>query len=362
MKFISVGFRQFRNLEETLLPTDARRVLLVGENGQGKTNFLEAVYTLCYGSSFRSVPLNTLCHHGFTSATLSAAVESDEGYRQTISFSYADKKRIIRIDGKEIKDRKDLIYTIPCIIFSHDDIEFIRGTPEDRRRFFDQTMSMYDPLFFDDLRQYRLILKQRNKAIKEDYLSLLPVYNEKIAEVGLRIQQKRKETVDEFNEMFTPLYRKVSGLDTELSILYKPSWKHCESEQDIIDKLERSLHQDTRMQTTVSGIHRDQFIAMENSSQFSLSGSTGQMRLASLIFRVAQMNTFKNKSGREPVILLDDVLLELDIEKRGLFLDLLQGYSQAFFTFLPKESYFKDEGASESLVYSVQNGRFTPYE
>ncbi len=362
MKFISVGFRHFRNLEETLLPVDARRVLLVGENGQGKTNFLEAVYTLCYGSSFRSVPLNTLCTHGSSASTLSAAIENDDGYRQTISFAYADKKRVIRIDGKEIKDRKDLIYTIPCIIFSHDDIEFIRGTPEDRRRFFDQTMSMYDPLFFDDLRQYRLILKQRNKAIKENYIPLLSVYNEKIAQIGLRIQQRRKETVDEFNEMFTPLYRKVSGLDTELKIIYKPSWKNCSTEQDIIERLEHNLQQDTRMQTTVSGIHRDQFITMEDSSQFSLTGSTGQMRLASLIFRVAQMNTFRKKSGREPVILLDDVLLELDIEKRALFLSLLEGYSQAFFTFLPKESYFRDEKESESLIYTVREGRFTSYE
>ncbi len=362
MKFISVGFRHFRNLEETLLPTDAERILLVGENGQGKTNFLEAVYTLCYGSSFRSVPLNVLCTHGSSSCALSAAIESEEGYRQTLSLTYSDKKRVIRIDGKEIKDRKDLIYTIPCIIFSHDDIEFIRGTPEDRRRFFDQTMSMYDPSFFDDLRLYRMILKQRNRAIKENYLSLLPVYNEKIAQVGLRIKQKREETVAEFNEMFTPLYREVSERDTTLKIVYRPSWKACVTEQDIIEKLENSLNQDMKMQTTVTGIHRDQFITMENDSQFALSGSTGQMRLASLIFRVAQMNTFRAKSGREPVILLDDVLLELDIEKRGIFLSLLGGYSQAFFTFLPKEAYFNDREKRDSLTYRVDEGRFHPHE
>lgn len=362
MKFISVGFRHFRNLEETLLPTDARRVLLVGENGQGKTNFLEAVYTLCYGSSFRNVPLKNLCTHGASSATLSAAVEHDEGYRQTLSFSYTDKKRTIRIDGREVKDRKDLIYTVPCIIFSHDDIEFIRGTPEDRRRFFDQTMSMYDPLFFDDLRQYRLILKQRNKAIKEEYYALLPVYNEKMAHIGLRIQEKRKVMVQEFNVVFSPLYQQVSGSESDLKIVYKPSWRNCETAEDIMQRLENSFSQDKRMQTTVSGIHRDQFITMEHGSQFALTGSTGQMRLASLIFRVAQMNTFSAKSSRQPIILLDDVLLELDIEKRALFLDLLSGYSQAFFTFLPRESYFHDESEDDTLSYTVSEGRFTPYE
>lgn len=357
MKFRSVGFKNFRNLEDTLISTDATQVVLVGKNGQGKTNFLEALYTLCYGSSFRSSQSSVMCKHSFPTFSLSAVIETNEHIQSTIFFNYSSQKREIRIDGKEIKDRKELIYNIPCIVFSHDDIEFVRGTPEHRRRFFDQTMSMYDPLFFDDLRQYRNILKQRNAAIKEQYYSLLPMYDQKLAEVGLRIQTMRGEMVKEFNLLFPTLYTTISQNSSHIHIAYKPSWRNCETVDEIVKKLESHRESDIRMNTTISGVHRDKFIVLDNDINFSESGSTGQMRLASLIFRIAQMHTYRKKTNKEPILLIDDVLLELDIEKRGRFLKELHGYAQAFFTFLPKEQYFTDITPDDSLIYNIDDGR-----
>ena len=357
MKFRSVGFKHFRNLEDTLISTDSSQVVLVGKNGQGKTNFLEALYTLCYGSSFRSSQTNVMCKHSFSTFSLSAVVETDDNIQSTLYFNYSSQKREIRIDGKEIKDRKELIYNIPCIVFSHDDIEFVRGTPDHRRRFFDQTMSMYDPLFFDDLRQYRSVLKQRNAALKEQYYSLLPMYNQKLAESGLRIQTQREQMVKEFNLVFPDLYNIISQNSSNIHIDYKPSWRNCETVDQIIEKLESHRESDIRMNTTISGIHRDKFIVYDDNIYFSESGSTGQMRLASLIFRIAQMHTYRKKTQKKPILLIDDVLLELDIEKRGRFLKELNGYSQAFFTFLPKEQYFSDITPDDSLVYTIEDGR-----
>ncbi len=299
--------------------------------GREKQNFLEALYTLCYGSSFRSSQSNVMCKHSFSTFSLSAVVETDDNIQSTLYFNYSSQKREIRIDGKEIKDRKELIYNIPCIVFSHDDIEFVRGTPDHRRRFFDQTMSMYDPLFFDDLRQYRSVLKQRNAALKEQYYSLLPMYNQKLAESGLRIQTQREQMVKEFNLVFPNLYNIISQNSSNIHIDYKPSWRNCETVDQIIEKLESHRESDIRMNTTISGIHRDKFIVYDDNIYFSESGSTGQMRLASLIFRIAQMHTYRKKTQKKPILLIDDVLLELDIEKRGRFLKELNGYSQAFF-------------------------------
>ncbi|MDC7247663.1 MAG: DNA replication and repair protein RecF [Sphaerochaetaceae bacterium] len=357
MKFLSVGFKHFRNLEDTLIPTDAKKILLVGKNGQGKTNFLEALYTLCYGSSFRTNVSAIMCKHGHDNFSLSAVAESDDSLHQTIFFSFTPSKREIRIDGKEIRDRKELMYNIPCIVFSHDDIEFVRGTPENRRRFFDQTMSMYDPLFFDDLRRYKSILKQRNAAIKENYIQILPLYNQQIAEVGIRIQQQRKAMVDEFNEIFPDLYNDVSDSSSLIHIRYRPSWRKCETKEDIVERLEENLDRDIRMQTTVTGIHRDQFVMMDDHVQFTHKGSTGQLRLASLIFRIAQMHTDRKKTGKNPVLLIDDVLLELDITTRGRFLQQLTGYEQAFFTFLPDEQYFLASGTDDRIVYDIDEGK-----
>jgi len=358
MKFRSIGFHHFRNLADSLVPTDTRHVVLIGTNGQGKTNFLEALYVLCYGSSFRSIQSRDMCRHGEREFSLSAVVESELGINQHILFRFGEGKREIRIDGKEIRDRRELIYNIPCIVFCHDDIEFVRGTPESRRRFFDQTMSLYNPLFFDDLRRYKVVLKQRNAAIKENYHALIPVYDDQLAQLGISIQQQRREAVEEFNALFGPLYASVSGGSKSMRIAYRPSWGDCTTAEDVTDKLARTWERDVRMQTTASGIHRDQFVVMDGSIHFASSGSTGQMRLASLIFRIAQVQSFRQKTGKDPILLIDDVLLELDIVKRGHFLEQLGGYSQAFFTFLPEEQYFSEITKGEGLTYRVEDGRF----
>ena len=359
MRFRSLGFRHFRNLADSLVPVDSSKVILVGENGQGKTNFLEALYVLCYGSSFKALNTRELITHGEKEFTLSAVVENDDGFQQQISFQFSEGRREILIDGREVKDRKELIYNIPCIVFSHDDIEFIRGTPENRRRFFDQTMSLYNPIFFDDLRRYRAVLRQRNAAIKSNFTSLIPLYDSQLAISGLEIQKERVKAVREFNEIFPKLFKKVSQSEIDIHIIYRPSWGECTSAGDIERKLQKTLDRDLRLQTTASGIHRDQFIVMQGSEVFSACGSTGQLRLASLIFRIAQVWSYRQKTQKDPILLMDDVLLELDVNKRGLFLNELGGYSQAFFTFLPDERYFTSLTDEDTLTYSVENGGFT---
>lgn len=359
MRFRSLGFHDFRNLADSMIPTDTMNVMLVGDNGQGKTNFLEALYVLCYGSSFRANNTRELCAHGKKEFSLSAIVETDDGMNQQILFRFGEGKREIRIDGKEIRDRRDLIYNIPCIVFSHDDMEFIRGNPESKRKFFDQTMSLYDPLFFDDLRRYRSILRQRNAAIKDGFLSLIPVYDRQLALIGMSIQQRRTEEIAKFNTIFGPLYAAVANTDDDMHIVYRPSWGDCSTVEEVVEKLSNTLDRDIRMQTTASGIHRDQFIVMNHRVNFVHSGSTGQMRLSSLIFRIAQLQSYRQNTGKDPIILVDDVLLELDIAKRGRFLSLLDGYSQAFFTFLPEETYFSGIADDSGLTYHVEGGTFT---
>ncbi len=362
MVFTEIQAIQFRNLSSEAVPVDKRQVFLIGTNGQGKTNFLEAIYTLCYGSSFRSSQLRELVHHEHKSFKLTGKYVGEDTLSHTLVLEYQDAKRRVFLDDREIKDRKELIYNIPCIVFSHDDIAFVRGEPEQRRRFFDQTMSMYDPLFFDDMRRYRLILRQRNLAIKEGRLNLLPVYDLQMARYGLAIQQERKKAVAEFDQIFPDMYSNVSNSEIHISIQYQPSWSGCTTEDEIVDYLGKNRQRDLNMMTTTSGIHRDRFNIVQDGGTFSQIGSTGQMRLASLIMRTAQMAFFHKKTGKKPLILVDDVLLELDLPKREKFLSLMEGYSQAFFTFLPEEHYFAHLASEDALVYDVKEGSFLGHE
>lgn len=356
MKFIELEIKSFRNISSARINTNSDDIVLVGINGQGKTNLLESIYTLCYGSSFRTSNLKECIEHGEDGFFISGTFLNEYEEKEKISITYRDNKRKITIDGKEIKDRKELIYRFPCIVFCHEDIDFIKGEPEDRRRFFDQMMSLYSPIFFDNLRLYKYLLMQRNAAIKNGQYSILPLYNNRLVHHGLEIMKERANAVYNFNRIFPFLFSEISQTDLELSIDYSPSWGNFASEDEIVGYLENNVERDIKMNTTTSGVHRDRFIIKSQYGPFSAIGSTGQLRLCSLIFRIAEAKYFTSISGKKPIILLDDVLLELDSDKRSRLLSLLGDYSQAFYTFLPKENYFGDN--RRGICYKVEKGNF----
>ena len=351
----------FRNISDREIDTSARQVILTGENGQGKTNLLEAVYVLCYGMSFRTQNLREAVQYGKDMFYLSSVFQDSQDLERKAEISFTESKKHIRIDGKEIKDRKELIYCLPCIVFSHDDIEFVRGEPENRRKFFDQTMTMYDPVFFDDLRRYKNVLRQRNAAIKEQRYELLDIYDDKLVRYGMPIMKARSSVCSSFSAIFPDIYNNVSLEDRGIQIKYRPSWGEDETYESLVEKLYLQRDTDIKMSTTTSGPHRDRFLITDRNGVFVNGASTGQMRLASLVFRSAQAAFFRQKTGMNPIFLIDDVLLELDAQKRSRYLSYLGHYNQAFFTFLPEEKYFGsfiDYNAGDTIRYKVEGGRF----
>ncbi len=357
MRFTSIDINNFRNISSAVVDTDGRDVVLKGTNGQGKTNFLEAVYMLSYASSFRTAHLSEVLMHGKDYFYLSGRYEDDYGEKGEVVVSFKDGKRTINLDGNQIRDRKELIYRFPSIVFSHEDMTILKGEPSDRRRFFDQTISLYSPMFLDDLRMYRNILEKRNASIKSGSYELLDIYDEKLASLGFEIMNMRKKEIDDFNGYFPDLFSKVSGTDEKLEVVYSPSWKDVDSVDGIIEILSSTRERDVKMQTTTSGIHRDRFNVVGKNGLFSQYASTGQIRLCSLLFRLSEVKAFSKASGRKPIVLVDDVLLELDDVKRGRFLSVLDDYSQAFYTFLPHEGYFSSEHA-KPITYRVEDGRY----
>ena len=356
MRFKELKYYNFRNIDNSSINTDCRNVILEGINGQGKTNILESVYLLSYGSSFRTGNSKEIITFNKDRVHIVGIAVSDDGLERKVEYVNQGGKRRILLDGKEIRDRKELIYNFPSIVFSHDDINFVKGEPEYRRRFFDQTFSMYNPVYLDSLRRYKTILMQRNAAIKARQSSLLSLYDERLAKYGLEVSREREEGVRMFNEIFPSLYKEISQTEKELSIRYQPSWRDLKSEDEVVNYLESTRERDMNLLTTSSGIHRDRFTVYDENGPFSQSGSTGQIRLASLLFRLAEARFFIKMTGKKPVLLIDDVLLELDNVKRGNFLSLLNDYSQAFFTFLPDEKYFSSR-KNEMIEYTVREGR-----
>jgi DNA replication and repair protein RecF len=362
MILTSLRTTAFRNLADAEVAIGGKDVFLVGENGQGKTNFLEALYFCSYGSSFRGVRDGELARTG--EKDFSALLTIDGSPCGQALVKVESGKKTFQIDGKRIEDRKDVLSLVPCIVFCHEDMEFVSGSPERRRWFFDQCLSLSDPVYLDDLRRYRRVLKNRNNVLKEyggnrvsgDPGSLLDALDDQFARYGARLMEKRETAVRLFSGLFGPLYREVSGI-ADIGVAYRPSWK-AGGEADITDLLREKRALDLAAGLSLSGPHRDRYVFTCGTGEFAGNASTGQRRLLALLLRAAQARRFSGMTGKNPVLLLDDVLLEMDGEKRRRFLSVMPEYDQAFFTFLPEEP-FERYRKSGTLVYTVRDGRIS---
>lgn len=359
MRFASLGCYNFRNLADAEVYTDAQNIFLVGENGQGKSNFLEALYFCSFASSFRGAADRDLIRSGETECSVRASIKNAAS--ETINISIIQEKKTIAIDGKAGKDRKSLLSAAPSVVFCHEDLQFINGTPEQRRWFFDQNLCLYDILYLDTLRRYKRIVKSRNAILKElkegahNNYSLLDAVNPQFIECGLEIIRRRREETELFSLILEPLYAEVSGIK-DVNVEYHSSWKSNNSD-DITQILCEKREREILFGVSLSGPHRDNYLFSKNKKDFSKKASTGQRRLLALLIRAAQAQRYYAMCRNKPLLLLDDVLLELDGEKRVRFLSVLPGYDQAFFTFLPEEPFQKYQ-KSDTLVYYITDGCF----
>jgi DNA replication and repair protein RecF len=360
--FESLRTAAFRNLADAEVFTGGKDIFLVGENGQGKTNFLEALYFSSYASSFRGVKDGELARTGEKS--YSAAVRIREpgpgafAAHDQVLVSCEGGKKTVHIDGKRVEDRKELLSVVPCIIFCHEDMEFVAGSPERRRWFFDQSLSLYDPVYLDDLRRYRRALKTRNAVLREKpfppgVAGILDALDPQLASYGLRLMEKRGDAARLFSALFGPLYEDVSGI-ADIAVRYAPSWKNSAPEEIAGFLLERR-ELDMAAGVSLSGPHRDRYVFTRGGAEFAGKASTGQRRLLALLLRAAQARRFSEATGKNPVLLLDDVLLEMDGEKRRNFLSAMPEYDQAFYTFLPEEPYGRYR-KPDTLVYYMSAG------
>ena len=338
----------------------ARVNVFIGGRGSGKTNILEALYLLSFGSSFRTRKDEHFLRHGAGEMALEGKFSAVSGEQTDILLKTSRGHKEIRLDGKAVKDRRQIIGRFPCIIFCHDDITYITGTPDRQRIFFNQTLSLKDPLFLDVLGRYTRALKQRNAALREKNSGVARLFDEELVIAGLQISRMRRELADEFSVFFARLFseifeKKEQPGDAGVKIRYLPSWRG-EDAGEVMRTLNEKSSQDILFSTTTTGPHRDRFRFFLREKDFCAAASTGQIRLASLILRAAQAEFFLSRSGRKPILLLDDVLLEMDPDRRKRFLEHLPPCEQAFFTFLPDEQ-FHSYRKTDTLVYKVRGGR-----
>lgn len=360
MAFLSLRLCCFRNLAEAEVDLEAQRIFLVGENGQGKTNVLEALYYLSFGSSFRGSVDGDVPRRGEASFSITGKITQGEETNlppELISVSWKNRNKEIRRGEKLLRDRKDLVELNPSIVFCHEDFSFSAGEPERRRFFFDQTAGLVSAGYIDLLRDYKRVLRQRNAVLREGQEFLLDLLDEQLAVKGLELSAERKVLEADFSKNFSLLYEQVSLLGTEVRLEYRPSWRQ-EDLSSVRERLAEKRREELALKTSLSGPHRDRWTFVAEGRDFAATASTGQLRLLSLVLRSAQARYYTERKDRLPVLLLDDVLLELDPGKRRRFLESLPESTQAVFTFLPGEPW-EDYLGPHTRVYRVSDGRLT---
>ena len=387
MVYKSVRFYNFRNLLDREIELDGNIYYLVGENGAGKSSFIEALYLLSYGASFRERNLEHCLRQKDQPFAVSGRVQTDEQSHQIrVQYQKGQSlgKKQIEVDGKKLKDRKHLLQVAPSIVFAPADSAYINGSPKDKRQFIDQTISLLDPNYIELSRDYARNLGQRNWVLKNRQIELLPTYTLQMAELGLEIQRLRFCYTAKLSVIFRELFAKVANFSAPVSLEYQPSWPHASTgtgsgetgaagataREDLkacLEYLEKREERDLQLGSTQSGPHRDQLAFVVHSAQsaspegpkldFTKFASSGQLRLAALALKSAQAHYLQQSLHCPGILLLDDVLLEMDGAHRKRFLASLPPARQVFFTLLPEEEYHSYP-FSDYRVLALQGGAF----
>ena len=363
MHLSAIDLRGFRNLgrQELIVPREG--LALVGDNAQGKSNFLEAIYYLETFRSFRGAPDEQLVGIGEelfrVAGTLSGASPDERSRAVSAAFQKRGKRKKVTVDGAEPDRLGDALGTLAAVVFSPADVALISGGPPERRRYLDIVLSLNVPGYLRALQHFRQVLSQRNAALKDDPRSPDRVrpWDDGLVRWGAKVLSERRAWVRERADEFRSLYEAVAGPGQSAGLRYAPGApiEGAESEDDLMtayrDALVAARDREARMGATVVGPHRDDLeVALEGPSGTLGArdfGSGGQWRTAALALRLVEARTIRDRRGRPPLVLVDDVFAELDQGRSERALDLLEREEtgQVILT-APKESDIRFRGAA----------------
>ncbi len=313
-----INFRNYIN-QEIDLCKDIN--IFFGDNAQGKTNIIEAIYMSAIGKSFRTKKEKEIIN--FEKENSQIEVEYEKIDRKgKIKIELSNKKNIYHNDIK-LKKISDLLGNINIVIFSPDDINIIKNGPSNRRRFLNIMISQLRPKYLYILNLYLKTLEERNNYLRKIKIEkinnkLLDIYDNQLANYGSIIFNYRKEFINKIYDKINKIHKEITKEKEELNIIYKSD---CENKEKYLNILKSELNNDIKRGYTNKGVHKDDFSIYINNKQVDLYGSQGQQRTVILSLKLSELNIIYDEIGEYPILLLDDFMSELDENRRKSFLD-----------------------------------------
>jgi len=330
-RLATLTVRDFRNLARVELTPPSDGVVVIGENGQGKTNLLEAIYYLQILRSIRGARDHDLVRFGAETFHIAASVETDRAHDVGIGFERAGRRKRIRLDGV-IPDRlSDGLGSLPSVMFSPADVDLVSGPPTARRRFLDITLALTARGYLSALQRYRAALLRRNAALREAVRrgrpvdAAITVWEPPLAEHGSLLWSERKAWVESAAFAFEELCRAI-GETGKMALRYASTTSETTDPRvALASALAEKRPMDLRRGLTHAGPHRDDLVMTLDGRDLRIFGSAGQQRTAAIALRMLEARTFRDRTGRAPVFLLDDPFAELDLRRATRVLELLEG-------------------------------------
>jgi DNA replication and repair protein RecF len=328
MKLLKIQIHSFRNISHADLRPSERFNVIVGNNAQGKSNLLEAVYLLGTMKSFRMARNNELITYD-APFSLVKGWGTRDGVNREISLTISHSGKKASIDGKPVLRIAEFFGNLNMVVFSPEDISMVRGLPELRRRYLDRAIFSSDTGYLALHHDYFRILKNRNALLKRGVRDGLSVWTDKLADSGSRLMKKRELFVRELTEFFRAFYTAIAGSDQEARISYRSlcldNNNPCDDlRQRLREALERGITDELRRGTTLTGPHRDDLEFSLNGKPLNHHGSQGEQRSFILALKMAEIEYMKVRWGNPPILLLDDMTSELDRDRNGNFMNFLK--------------------------------------
>jgi DNA replication and repair protein RecF len=316
--------RDFRNYTRLDVDFSPGFHLLLGENAQGKTNILEAVYLMATLRSFRGVGSAQMVRHGQKGYFVGGKVVGQGEHE--IKMYWSAQERSLNLDGRPIRKLTDYLGALRTVVFCTEDLQLVKGTARARRRFLDLLLSQTHAAYLPLLQRYTQALRSRNALLKRPALdeAALESFTRELVGAGGEIMRLRRELAPRFSPLARLAYRRISHEAEELRLEYLQSVK-----QDFVVELAQSRKREQSYRSTLVGPHRDDLQLLLNDESAAQFGSEGQKRTLAIALKMAQAEYLAGIHGAPPILLIDDIMGELDARRRNGFLPLLERAHQA---------------------------------